>query len=308
VDLVGAGLLCLVLVGICLGFTGTQGDPWVSAPVLPLLAALIAGALFVIRERMIDAPLMSFDLLRRSRNYLGATISQAIGGIAEIGLGVIFPLLLILNLGMTPAETGLALIPTTVPMIVVSPLAGRWYDRAGGRPPLVTGYALLVVSGVALAIGATGDYLELLPGLLIYGVGLALVLTTNDPVSLDSIPESDQGQASGVSATAEQDGGAVGIALLYALFHTAYVDRLHEIVDASPLPDPSESTYVALRSALEAAEATGLRPEHFDPALVPLLLPAEKAAQHGYALTFLAVSAIALIGLAAVTLLVRRPA
>ena len=99
---------------------------------LPLIVAALAAALFVIRERIADPPLMSLDLLRRKRNYLGATISQGIGGVAEIGLGVIFPLLLILNLEMTPAEAGLALIPTTLPMIVVSPLAGRWYDRSAG--------------------------------------------------------------------------------------------------------------------------------------------------------------------------------
>ena len=228
VDLAGAVLLCIALIGVCLGFTETQGDPWLSVPVLlPLIAAALAAALFVIRERIADPPLMSLDLLRRKRNYLGATISQGIGGVAEIGLGVIFPLLLILNLEMTPAEAGLALIPTTLPMIVVSPLAGRWYDRSGGRPPLMTGYVLLAIAGVALALGASeGSYLAVLPGLLVYGIALALILTTNDPVTLDSIDEADHGQASGVSATAEQGGGALGIALLYALFHTAYVDRL----------------------------------------------------------------------------------
>ena len=309
VDLAGAVLLCIALIGVCLGFTETQGDPWLSVPVLlPLIAAALAAALFVIRERIADPPLMSLDLLRRKRNYLGATISQGIGGVAEIGLGVIFPLLLILNLEMTPAEAGLALIPTTLPMIVVSPLAGRWYDRSGGRPPLMTGYVLLAVAGVALALGASeGSYLAVLPGLLVYGIALALILTTNDPVTLDSIDEADHGQASGVSATAEQGGGALGIALLYALFHTAYVDRLHATIDASPLQDPSDQTYVALREGIEAAEATGLRPEHFDPSLVRYLYPARDASVHGYELTFLAVTVVALIGLVAVTWLVRRP-
>ncbi len=124
---------------------------------------------------------MDFRLLR-NRNYLGASLSQLLSGMAEIGLGVIFPLLLILNLTMDPALAGLALIPTTLPMIAVAPLAGRWYDRAGGRPPLVTGFALLSLSGVAMALAIETDaYLPLLPGLLLYGVGLSLVLTVNDP-------------------------------------------------------------------------------------------------------------------------------
>ena len=133
------------------------------------------------------------------------------------------------------------------------------------------------------------------------------MLTVNDPVSLDSMPAADQGQASGVSATAEQAGGAIGIAAIYALFHTAYVERLTRSWTARRCPTPPDP-YEALRSALQAAEETGLRPAHFDPALVNYLFPAESAAEHGYAVAFLAVTAIALAGLVASALLVRKPA
>ena len=100
---------------------------------------------------------MSLRLLREKRNYLGATLSQFMGGMAEMGLGLIFPLVLILNLQMDPALAGIALIPATVPMVVVAPLAGRWYDRTGGRPPLVAGFGFLALSGVLLAIGVGHD-------------------------------------------------------------------------------------------------------------------------------------------------------
>ena len=62
-----------------------------------------------------------------------------------------------------------------------------------------------------------------------YGGGLAVVLTVNDPVSLSDVPEAQHGQAAGVSATAERFGGALGIALLYLVFHTTYVAQLHAI-------------------------------------------------------------------------------
>lgn len=84
---------------------------------------------------------------------------------------------------------------------------------------MMTGFACLAVSGLALALGiGQNSYLWLLPGLLLYGIGLSIVLTVNDPVTLDSIPEADHGQAAGVAATAEQGGGALGIAILYAIF------------------------------------------------------------------------------------------
>jgi EmrB/QacA subfamily drug resistance transporter len=309
VDVGGAVLICIALVGLSFGFSQTEVAGWGAPDVLvPLAAAVIAAAAFVLHERRVEDPLLDFALLRSHRNYLGATVSQGVGGLAEMGLGVIFPLLLILNLGMDPALAGLALIPTTLPMIVVSPLAGRWYDRSGGRPPLVTGYALLLVSGLVLAWGADGaDYARILPGLLLYGFGLALILTVNDPVSLDSVPDADQGQASGVSATAEQGFGALGIAVLYSLFHGAYLSRLHELVDAGPLRELSPERAEALRAGLLEAESTGLKVSHFDPALVDYLFPARAASEHGYAMAFLAVSLAAAVGLAAVTGLVRRP-
>ncbi|MFL5875309.1 MAG: MFS transporter, partial [Solirubrobacteraceae bacterium] len=253
-------------------------------------------------------PLMDFKLLRH-RNYLGASLSQLFAGMAEMGLGVIFPLLLIINLGMSPALAGLALIPTTVPMVLVAPLAGRWYDRAGGRAPLVVGFVVLAISGGLLAWGVYEQtFLGVLPGLLVYGVGLSLVLTTNDPVSLDTIPDADAGQASGVSATAEQFGGALGIAALYSVFHAVYVQQLHEGVNSSRLPDLSDASYRALKAGIEAAETTGLRVEAFSVKLQAYLGIARDASEQAYLVTFLAVAGIAIIGSALVAWLVRKPA
>jgi EmrB/QacA subfamily drug resistance transporter len=262
VDLSGTVLLCVALVGLVYGLSQTQGSDIGSSQVLlPVAVALLAGVLFVARERRAQNPLMSLSMLRTRRNYLGATISQALAGMAEMGLGVIFPLLLILNLEMTPALAGLALAPATLPMIVLAPVVGRWYDRAGGRAPLVLGFGVLAVAGLVLAGGAViQSYLAILPGLLLYGIGLALVLTVNDPVSLDSIDEADQGQASGVAATAEQGGGAIGIAVLYAVFHAVYVGQLHQRIDLGPLTDLTDAQYAALRNDIEAAEQTGLNP------------------------------------------------
>ncbi|MCB1250103.1 MAG: MFS transporter [Acidimicrobiales bacterium] len=319
VDISGSALFCVALVSGVYGLSRTQATPFTDASVaVPLVAAAVAAALFVARERRAANPLLSFSLLRANRNYLGATLSQGLAGMAEMGLGIIFPLLLVLNLEMTPALAGLALIPTTLPMIVLAPVTGRWYDRSGGRRPLVVGFLALAASGVALAIGvylandpATAPeprtYLALLPGFLLYGIGLALVLTANDPVSLDSIPEQDEGQASGVSATAEQGGGAVGIAIFYALFHTAYIGRLHDLLDGGTLAGLSAQQYAQLRSGLQAAEQTGLQPDHFDPTLLPYLGATYAASQHAYIVVFLAVSAVGVLGAVATGWLVRRP-
>ncbi len=309
VDLSGALLLCVTLVGVVFGLSQTAVWPISSPGVwLPVVIGVVAGVLFVRRERRAHNPLMSFSLLRRHRNYLGATVSQGIGGMAEMGLGLIFPLLLILNLQMDPGIAGLALIPTTLPMVLLAPLTGRWYDRSGGRAPMTCGFLILALSGVLLALTVSKDnYLWLLPGLLAYGSGLAIVLSVNDPVSVDSVPESDEGQASGVSATAEQGGGALGIAVLYAVFHLTFLTRLFPDMDAAPGPDLDMETVGKLKDIMIGDEQTGLKVSDFGDYVNSYLIPAREASNVGYAVTFLVVTLLALVGAAASWWLVRRP-
>jgi MFS family permease len=134
---------------------------------------------------------------------------------------------MLLVIGIDPAVAGLALIPATIPIVLAGPLAGRAFDRIGGRAPLVAGYLVLAASGLALALGAGAESVAaLVPGLLLQGLGLGIVLTINDPTGLTAVPEDVQGQAAGVINTSEQLGGALGIAVLLAIELSVYRDRL----------------------------------------------------------------------------------
>src|SRR6201999_296230 len=129
VDFLGAGLLCLAVVGLVFGLSETQAHSFASPLVLaPVAVAVGSGLVFRWWELRSPDPLMNIRMFRRTPNYLGATIAQGLAGLVEMGLGLIFPLLLILDLGMSPLLAGIALIPTTVPMIVLSTSVGKWYD------------------------------------------------------------------------------------------------------------------------------------------------------------------------------------
>ncbi|HVV66768.1 MAG TPA: MFS transporter [Candidatus Saccharimonadales bacterium] len=308
IDITGTVLLAIALTGLVFGLAQSQQlsyDAPIASVAVPLGISLLAAIGFVATERHSPNPLMSFGLLKRHPNYLGATVSQIIGGMAEMGMGILLPLFLILDLGMPPIVAGVALIPASLPMVFVAPAAGRWYDRVGGRQPLMAGFAMLSVSvGLMAAAVFADNYVWLLPGLLLYGVGLALVLATNDPVTLDTLPDERHGEASGVSATAEQFGGAIGIAGLYLIFHTSYVDKLHELIRERGL-SMQISQLEHLRSTIIAAEQTGLKPDHIPAALASYLPAALSASDYGYAIAFVATSILSLIGLLAVLLLVR---
>jgi hypothetical protein len=169
------------------------------------------------------------------------------------------------------------------------------------------------VSGIALGLGvhalgpSTRDYFVLFPGLLLFGTGLALILTANDPLSLDSVDDRLAGQVSGVSATAEQAGGAIGIAALYVVFHATYVHRLQHLTQAGSSNGLTPKQGKQLSAALQAAEQTGLQPQHFDQSLVRYLTPAFNASKLGYGAVFFAVSALSLVGALLAARLVSKP-
>ncbi len=199
---------------------------------VPILIGLVVLGLFVLIELRASEPMLNFRLFRHL-NFLASNISQFLAGSIELGLGFLLPFFLLLVVGVSPEVAGIALIPATVPIILAGPLAGRAFDRAGGRVPLGVGFLVLAASGFVLAATASkASALWLIPGLLLQGIGLGVVLTVNDPTGLNSVPERDQGQAAGMINTSEQLGGAVGIAVLSAIELSYYKHqvfaRLHE--------------------------------------------------------------------------------
>jgi MFS family permease len=114
---------------------GSQMVQWVLNGSLVTLAALL-----VLGGQLGDLLGPPSYFYHRDVGVRGRVISQNLAGAAELGLGVILPLLLILNLGMSPGVAGLALLPASVPLILIAPLVGRWYDKAGTRPPMLTEY------------------------------------------------------------------------------------------------------------------------------------------------------------------------
>jgi len=218
IDYAGTVVFGLAIVALVFGLSTGQSVGWGSPEtVLPLLAAVMLLAAFVLIEMRVKAPLIEFRLFRHA-NFLAANISQVLAGAIELGLGFLLPFYLLLVIGVSPAVAGIALLPASIPIILAGPLAGRIFDRRGGRVPLVAGFLMLTVSGAALAVAvAEQTVAALIPGLVLQGLGLGVVLTVNDPTGLGSVPPESQGEAAGSINTTEQLGGALGIAGLTAV-------------------------------------------------------------------------------------------
>lgn len=291
---------------LTLGLGQSQDWGWGSPATLVALGLGVAGlaAFLVIEPRRRD-PLIKFGFFRHL-NFSAANISQVLAGSVELAAGYLLPFFLLLVVGLAPGAAGLALIPATVPIIIVAPLAGRWFDRAGGRLPLTVGFFILAASSFSLAAAFPAQSLwPLIPGLVLQGIGLGIVLTVNDPTGLGSVPEEAQGQASGVIDTSEQLGGGVGIAVFTVVLLHIYFGRLYELLAERGITVTQGEIHEGREFVLRA-EQEGLRQVTPPPRLREVLGQFEEAHIHAFQLTFVLMGVVAVVGAAVCWLLVRQ--
>jgi MFS family permease len=134
-------------------------------------------------------------------------------------------------LGFTPIEAGLGLLPVTLPLLVAAPISGRIYDRAGPRG-LATAGTLAAAVGFAITAALLGeqDYWVLVPGYVLIGAGIGLVMSPTNTDAMSSAPLTLRGQASGTIQTVRQVGGTMGIALLGTLVSNIQNDKLSDLL------------------------------------------------------------------------------
>ena len=291
-----------LIFGLSEGPQAGWGDP---KTLIPIVAGVLLIPVFLAVERRAANPMIDFKLFRH-QNFLASNVSQFLAGMVELGLGFLTPFFLLLVVGVSPAAAGVALIPATIPIILAGPLAGKAFDRFGGRWPLVAGFLVLAASGVVLALSVSQESaVALIPGLLLQGLGLGIVLTVNDPTGLTAVPEKDAGEGAGMINTSEQLGGAIGIAALTAIelgVNFRVLDEKLAEQGIHPTPDQIEKA----REIIIEAEQTGLK--HVpDSGLLHIIEP-DVIASHvsAFQVTFGVSAGIALLGAISTLLLVRK--
>jgi DHA2 family methylenomycin A resistance protein-like MFS transporter len=201
---------------------------------LAALAAVAAGAAFVVAERRGADPMLPPALLR-SRQFAGANLVA--GAMNFVGLGTILVLTLYLQgmLGYSPLAAGLRMLPGFVPLALMAPVTGRLAGRFGPRPLMIAGLAIGVLALLnLLRITPAGGYLTMLPSWAGLGLGMGLLTAAVVAAAVGGVSADRGGIASGVNNTARQAFGAIGVAVFGALVgepgnHAAFVSGLHTV-------------------------------------------------------------------------------
>jgi hypothetical protein len=237
VDVTGALLCALGLGGPVFALIEQPTDGWASARVsLPLALGVILLVGFVVWERRSPEPMMPLHLFR-SRNFAVGNLAT-LSLYAGLGVATFFVVLFIQQVGgYTPVQAGLALLPLTVMMFTLSRRFGALADRLGPHR-FMAGGPIIGAAGLLLLMrtGADANYLtELLPGIIVFGLGLAMTVAPLTATVLGAVEPGHSGLASGVNNAVARVATLIAIAAIGAVVAASFQAHLDGQLRAQPL-------------------------------------------------------------------------
>jgi EmrB/QacA subfamily drug resistance transporter len=291
VDVPGALLCAAGLGGPVFALIEQPRLGWSSpAVIVPLVAGVALFVAFVLYEARASDPMLPLSLFRR-RNFSAGNL-QTFAMYAGLAIFFFFLVLFLQQIGgYSPLQSGLATLPVTILMFVLSRRFGALADRYGprffmGAGPLVAAAGLLLFQ----TTGASPDYVsEVLPGVLLFSLGLSMTVAPLTAAVLAGA-EHQAGIASGVNNAVARVAGLLGTAAVGAAISASFVTALDSHLVGKPLTSAARSAVAEAKrlplgkpsvhglppgqahSVASAAEAASLHAFHFGMMIAAVLV------------------------------------
>jgi EmrB/QacA subfamily drug resistance transporter len=224
IDIPGTITACLGLFFVVYGFSNAETHSWTAGLTIGSLAAgVVLLAVFVALQRRVANPLLPLRVVL-DRDRGGSYLAVGITGIGMFGVFLFLTYYLQQNLAFTPIQTGLGFLPLSGAIILTATTATtRLVPRFGAKPLVSTGMALAALAMLLFTrLSVDSVYAaDVLPGLIVMGVGLGLVFAPAFNGATLGVAPSDAGVASAMVNTSQQVGGSIGTALLSTIAATA---------------------------------------------------------------------------------------
>ncbi|WP_433143734.1 DHA2 family efflux MFS transporter permease subunit [Actinomadura nitritigenes] len=220
IDLPGVLISATMLFAFIYGLEDGNKHGWADPSVLSTFAlGAIALVCFIVVESWAPDPMIDLRFFR-NRVFSGGLVSQMLYGIGFNGMMFYSQPFLQRFLGFSPPEAGLVMLPPALTIMVLTPVAFLLATKIGPRPAIGAGMALMGAGMILFSTLEIGDgYADLMPGVLLVGVGAALAMPLVMYV-LKAVPEKRAGVASGVINVIREASGAFGIAIVGLLIQT----------------------------------------------------------------------------------------
>lgn len=194
----------------------------VAAAAVPLL--VVVGRRQRGRIARGETPLVELSVLRK-RSYVSGVVFTMIFFGSIVGFSLAIGLFLQIGLGLTPMKAALYLAGFAVGAFFGSGI-GAWATTAVGRPILHVGLAIMAVGTTVLYValhgaggaGANVGWVQLVPGMVVYGLGMGMIFVPLFSIIMGEIEDHEVGSASGLLESFQQLGASLGVAALATLF------------------------------------------------------------------------------------------
>ncbi|WP_163573190.1 MFS transporter [Fodinicola feengrottensis] len=214
-DFAGALTVTTGMTLLVYGFIRAAENGWTEPLTVAILAvAAVLLATFVAVESRASQPIVPLWLFR-DRERSGAYAMRALVFASNGGALFFLTIYLQTVLGYTPLQSGLAVLPSTVPYLVASRAVPRLLRRTGPKPVMVAG-AVLMLAGMAwlTQVSATSTFLSVVLGpFLLFGVGTGFISVAAMVLGMTGIPDGEFGVASGVLQATPPIGNTLGVAI-----------------------------------------------------------------------------------------------
>ena len=228
VDMTGGILVTLGLIGVTYGLIDGPVSGWIRpVPLASEVVGVLLLVAFAAWERRTPTPVLPLNLFTFAQftaaNVVTFIVYGALGGVLFL-----LPIELQQVSGYTALQAGISLLPVTAIMLALSARSGALAARIGPRLQMSIGPVVIAI-GLALftRIGYSGNYLtEVLPAVVIFGLGLAINVAPLTSTVLAAVPASHAGTASAVNNDVARTAGLIAVAVLPAaagLTGTAYL-------------------------------------------------------------------------------------
>lgn len=242
-DLPGAVTGTLGLLGIVYGLTraGTEGwsDTWTVAS---LVAGVALLALFIVVETRVQHPLLPFRIFT-NRTRASSFVAMFLAPAAMFAMFFFLSQYIQNVMGYSPLKAGVAFLPFTVGIVVGAGLASNLVNRID--PRFISGVGTLLAAGALFGFSrlpydtsfpveeVTGTYVaDILPYIVLMAFGMGLTFVPVTLTAVHHLRNEDSGIGSGVLNTAQQVGGALGLAVLATVATQTFTDRGAELAEA----------------------------------------------------------------------------
>lgn len=217
-DYSGAAISAVGLLALLLGLNQANDAGWLSWRTVTLvLTSALCGVLFIRHERLTSEPLLQLSLFR-NRAFTGANVQILLATSVMCSLFFFLAMYLQTVLGYSALAAGTGLLPLTLTIVLVGPVAGQLAYRVGPRIPVSGGMLLLAGALLGLSgLRVDSSVGDLAPWLTLAGFGIGLITAPTTATAMEATGSDGNGSAAAVFSTSQSTGLTLGIAIMGAI-------------------------------------------------------------------------------------------